>query len=231
MSGNGNPQTPSVRVGANGEHRTVDLLRRIETGETDPKCIATADRRQLVAYLMGDGYSTAEIAQIFKVGDRTIERDKKAVRESHAIVRDPKFVERMAGWLVNEAHLCIQRTRRAVRGKKVAPAAKVDAEHNCFDIAGGLIQNLQRLGYLPTAAQKVEADLTHHAGVVPDFAALQAEVGRLIEIGQSGTDGDSKTAVQLRRLGRQVAEADLATQFEEIKEQITEEEGGCDDNQ
>jgi len=73
----GTSQTPSVRGGANGEHRTVDLLRQIETGETDPKCIATADRRQLVAYLMGDGYSTAEIAQIFKVGDRTIERDKR----------------------------------------------------------------------------------------------------------------------------------------------------------
>jgi len=52
-----------------------------------------------------------------------------------------------------------------------------------------------------------------------------------MEIGKPGTDGDSKTAGKLRQLGRQVAEADLATQIEEIKEQITEEEGGYDDDQ
>jgi len=115
-------------------------------------------------------------------------------------VRDPKFVERMAGWLVNEAHLCIQRTRRAVRGKKVAPAAKVDAEHNCFEIAGGLVQALQRLGYLPTAPQKVEADVNHHAGAPPGFATLRAELGRLKEIGQSATDPHSETAEKLKLL-------------------------------
>ena len=145
----------------------MDLLRKIETGETDPKSIAATDRRQLVAYLMGDGYSTAEIAQIFKVGDRTIERDKKAVRESHAIVRDPKLVEQMTGRLVSEAELSVQRIRRAVRGKKVAPAVKVDAEHRCFEIVGSLVQHMQRLGYLPTATQKVEADLIHLVGAPP----------------------------------------------------------------
>jgi hypothetical protein len=222
----GNPAIPGS--GANGEHRTVDLLRKIEIGETDPKCIASADRRQLVAYLMGDGYSTAEIAQIFKVGDRTIERDKKCVREAHAIVRDPKLVEQMVGRLVSEAELSVQRIRRAVRDKKVAPAVKVDAEHRCFEIVSGLIQSMQRLGYLPTAAQKVEADLTHHAGVVPDFATIRAELGRLMEIGQSGADRDPGMAQQLKLLERKAAEADLATRVDEIKGQLAAEEGGSD---
>ena len=71
-----------------GDNGTISLLRRIESGIVDPKSLAVPDRRQLVGFLMADGYSTAEMGQILQFADRTIERDKKAVRESNAIARD-----------------------------------------------------------------------------------------------------------------------------------------------
>lgn len=99
-----------------GEISTVALLRKIESGAIDPKNIVVAERRQLVAFLLSDGYSVAEMGQILQVGDRTVERDKKAVRESNVIARDPKLVEQMVGRLVGEAELAVQRIRRASVG-------------------------------------------------------------------------------------------------------------------
>ncbi len=149
------------------ESRTVTLLKEIQAGTASPKSITTADRRQLVAVLMCDGYSTPDMAQILQVSDRSIERDKQFIRQSDALPRDPKLVEQMVGRLRTEAELCVQRTRKAVRDKDVSASVKVDAEHRCYVIISDLFQSLQRVGYLPTAAQKIEAELTHHAGEIP----------------------------------------------------------------
>lgn len=83
--------------------RTLALLRKIESGEVEPRCVSASDRRRLVAFLTGDGYSTAEIGQILQVADRTVERDKKAIREANAITRDPQLVGQMVGRLMGEA--------------------------------------------------------------------------------------------------------------------------------
>ncbi len=75
---------------------------------------------------------------------------------------------------------------------------------------------MQRLGYLPTAAQKVEADLTHHLGEVPDLATLQAEVRRLRQICPSDGEGASDVVGELSLLDRQITQADLASRVEVI---------------
>ena len=212
---------------SDGDTRTVALLRKIESRAISPDCISLADRRQLVAFLVADGYSTAEMAQILQVADRTVERDKKIIREANAIVRDPKLVEQMVGRLVGEAELSVQRIRKAVRDKKVSPAIRVDAEQRCYQIISDLIQSLQRVGYLPTAAQKVEADLTHHVGEVPDFGTMQAEVRRIRQICQD-TSGEVPPHVAL--LERQIVQANLATRVDELATEVERtEEGGGDD--
>ena len=76
----GRPPVPLLEAG--GERSTLALLKQIQAGGVDPQCIGLADRRQIVSYLMGDGYATAEIAQILKVSDRSIDRDKKHSRAS-----------------------------------------------------------------------------------------------------------------------------------------------------
>ncbi len=110
--------------GAAAGTSTVTLLRKIQSDAVDLRSISVADRRQLIAFLLGDGYSTAEMSQILRVADRTVERDKKAVRESNAIARDPRLVEQMmAGWPEKPSSLssgsakpCGTRTRRSPSG-------------------------------------------------------------------------------------------------------------------
>ena len=170
-----NPQPPDSTPRETGE-RTVSLLQKIQAGTVDPKCIRPTERRLIVSYLMADGYSTAEMAQILKVSDRSIERDKKAIRQTNALAADPELVEQMVGRLVCEAELSIQRMRKAARDKDTPPAVRIDAEHRCYLIVSDMTTSLQRLGYLPTATSKLQADFTHNIGQIPDFADMQAEV-------------------------------------------------------
>ena len=144
------------------ESRCLEILQGIKTGTTNPALLSPKQRRRLVILLIGEGHSTAEIAHLLKVSDRTIERDKKKIRKKNAIVKDPKLVEQMAGRLLFEAETAIQKIRKYERDKQTSPATRIDAEHKCFQIVNDLAERFQSMGYLPTAAKKLEADLKHH---------------------------------------------------------------------
>ncbi len=215
------PQTqedpqPSDNTPRDTGERTLSLLQKIQAGTVDPKCIRPAERRLIVSYLMADGYSTADIAQILKVSDRSIERDKKAIRETNALAADPELVEQMVGRLVCEAELSVQRIRKAARDKDTPQAVKVDAEHRCYQIVSDMITSLQRLGYLPTATPRLQADFTHNIGQIPDYSQMQMEVQRLKQITGKTKGTDPQLTKQLNQIETQLVKAKLVNQIENI---------------
>jgi len=210
-----NPQPSDNTPGETGE-RTLSLLQKIQTGTVDPKCIRPAERHLIVSYLMADGYSTADMAQILKVSDRSIERDKQAIRKTNALAADPELVEQMVGRLVCEGELSVQRIRKAARDKDTPQAVKVDAEHRCYQIVSDMIASLQRLGYLPTATPRLQADFTHNIGQIPDFSQMQAEVQRLRQITGETQGTDPKLIEQLNEIETQLGKVSLVNQIENI---------------
>ena len=167
------------------ESRCLEILQGIKTGTTNPALLSPKQRRRLVILLIGEGHSTAEIAHLLKVSDRTIERDKKKIRKKNAIVKDPKLVEQMAGRLLFEAETAIQKIRKYERDKQTSPATRIDAEHKCFQIVNDLAERFQSMGYLPTAAKKLEADLKHHTADTLSLKEIKSEARRLQDIEKS----------------------------------------------
>ena len=204
--------------------RTLSLLQKIYTGAVDPKCIRPAERRQIVSYLMADGYCTADMAQILKVSDRSIERDKQAIRQANALAADPELIEQMVGRLVREAELSVQRIRKAGRDKKTPQAVKVDAEHRCYQIVSDMIASLQRLGYLPMATARLQADLTHNIGQIPDLPQMQEEVQRLRQITGKIQGNNPKLIEQLDGIETQLTKVKLADKIENISNIIESKE-------
>ncbi len=180
----------------------LTLIRRIQNGSLGPKNLSTQDRRSCVEHLTGEGYSATEIAEVLKASERTIFRDRGAIQESHAVKKDPRLVEQMVGRLMQEAELAISRTRRAVRDKNTPAVVKVAAERSCWRIFSELIQGLQRLGYLPTVAHQLQADLTHHLGGPLDAESIQAELRRLEGIQQSCPSDSGEMERQLDSIQR-----------------------------
>ena len=175
---NANSEDESTSSG----HSVLSLIRGIQSGQIPPKSLSIEDRRRCVEHLTGEGYSTAEIAEILRTIERTISRDRRAIREANAVEADPAFIKEMIGRLVMEAELAIARIRRVTRHKDTSPIAKIEGERACWTIIRELVQALQRLGCLPTAPQEIRGDLTHHLAEPPAMAAIRDELQRVMEI-------------------------------------------------
>jgi len=167
------------------ELRSLDILQDIKDGTTNSVSLSASQRKLLVPLLMSEGQSTAEIALLLNVSDRTIERDKEAIRRENALSQDPEFANIFAGRLVDQAQSSIQRIHKFQKDNNCPPAVKIEGEKACFYIVNFLAERLQSIGYLPTAAKKLEADLTHHLENPLSLKEIQSETKRLQDIERS----------------------------------------------
>ena len=155
----------------------IRTIRGLKDRTIDPRSLSIDDRRAVVCVLSTDGHAVHEMAELLGCSERTIARDIAEIREANALRPDPNLPNRMAGRLVQEAELSISRIRKAIRGVEVAANVKVDGEHRCYLIMSDLVQRLQGLGHLPTAAQKLEAQLSHDVVPGVSFSLFDASVG------------------------------------------------------
>lgn len=178
------PNTNSEQVSPAREanFQTLEILQKLKTGQLNSMEFTPTERRQLVAFLIVEGQSTAEIALLFKTSDRTIERDRKALRQEISLNKDPQLTSQLAGKLYLEAELCTQRIRKYQRDPDATAAVKVDAEHRCFQICAHMIEKLQSMGYVESVTQRIEADVSCHLGSIQSLDEIAQEAERLKHI-------------------------------------------------
>lgn len=129
------------------ETNIVKTLQMIRQGSINPKEIDKPCRQACVSYLRMEGYSQVEIAEIFQVSRHTIIRDEKDIRKGFASLVDEIDVRAIAGEHIATA---TQLASKAIRKENYALAWKIKRD---------LIHDLQNLGYLPKAAEKVDIQL------------------------------------------------------------------------
>ena len=211
---NNHPESP--------ERSTIETLKAIQSGKLDPDAIGTDDRRRLVEYLTAEGYSKADMATIVKVSERTVERDRKSIREANAIGRHPDLLPQMVGRLVAEAELAIQQIRKTSRERTVAAATKIDAYHRCYQIQSDLTSKLQSLGYLPIATARLQADVTHSIGDLPGLDDVDVQFQQLAAA--AAASSDPQVSRQLEDLNQKITNAKLASELTRLQGQTAEEE-------
>ena len=164
--------------------RAFDLLHKVKSGETRGKDLRPEDRQTLVSVLSAEGASTPDIANLLKVSDRTIERDRQTIAKRHALTKDPALTGIMLGRLRSEVELSVATARRLARDKDVDPAVRLDAAVRCVELYDLLINRLQTTGHVDRVAQHIQADVTHQA-VVPTAEGFAQELERLKAIDPS----------------------------------------------
>ena len=60
----------------------LTLLEEIREGKLEPKLVTAQERLELVRHLTGEGLQVSEIAKVLQRSDRSISRDRKAIRPS-----------------------------------------------------------------------------------------------------------------------------------------------------
>lgn len=185
----------------------LQTLERLRSRELSAKVLDAAGRQAVVAHLIGEGWSTPEMARLLEVSDRTIGRDRAAVQRQHAPRRDEAAVDRMAGRLQLEADAAISRIRRAARDVGATPRDRIEAERAVWDVLQRWVQLMQSLGYLPRVSQRVTADVTHHTDEAASIERLQEELQELREIDGSEVDeADVHALHQLLRRPHETSE-------------------------
>jgi len=161
------------------ERSALDLLAEIRSGRLAPRTLDAPTRREVVACLVAEGASTAEIANLLEVTDRTIRRDLEEIRRANALRVSEEFPSQFAGELIEMARTEIGRLRRVGRDKNADAHARIAASREACEIMHKLTSQLQSLGFLPSATQRVHAELTHTFGSVPTLDEVRREVGLL----------------------------------------------------
>ncbi|MFI4892148.1 MAG: hypothetical protein ACIAQ0_01755 [Phycisphaerales bacterium JB058] len=124
------------------------------------------------------------------VTDRTIRRDREAVREANALAVDDTFASQIAGELLMEGRHAVARVRRVTREKQTPAATRIEGERVVVEILDRVTQRLQSLGFLPMAAKHIKADLTHTVDPFGTPEAIQSEIERLASL-TGGPDSPS----------------------------------------
>jgi len=208
----------------------IALLRELQSGSLSPAMLTPESRRACVEHLTSDGYSAGEASEVLKVSMRTVYRDLAQIREANAIRRDPGLVDQFVGELVQQARQSISRLRRITRERDCPHPTRVEAERNAWTVAREMTETLQRLGFLPTAAQEIRADLTHRVEGPPSFDELHAQIETLEVVLQQAGRSDPNSLTGLGELKRELArfrageKLDLLTQAIEVQRSTQSEE-------
>lgn len=181
----------------------AELLRRIQSGDLDPRNIRQEERHICVELLTAEGHSIHQIAMVLKASERTIARDRAEIRRSNAVVASPGLVAEMAGAIIQDAATGAARLTRMANDTSVSAAIRVRAERGAWRTKREMVMLLQSLGYLPTAAQSIRAHVTH--GVQPLSAeAVAHEIEADEAIWREVRPEDEKTAAALASARRRL---------------------------
>ena len=196
----------------------IRLIQSLQRSEVTGKSLSAADRRKVVEHLTNEGYVVGEIAEVLKVSDRTILRDRKEIAASYALQNDPQTVAQFIGRLAQAAEVAAQRLRKIARDKSTPPAVAVEATHRAYQIYSDLTIRLQSLALLPSATHHIQATLTHHAGEVPDYERLDNEVKRVKSTVVAASANDPKLLVQLQELEQRIDRGKLLNDISVVEQ-------------
>ena len=208
----------------------LQTIREIKAGTLKPKLLSPEDRRACVGHVYSEGLSVPQTAEFLKVSERTITRDRKVLQEEGAIDRDPRLAGVVAGQLILEADSCRQHIRRTTRDKNAPHAVRVEGERVCFVILCDLTQRLQSLGYLPTAAQELNATLYQAVDAIPQFDALEKELHDLSLALERAGEGESGESQRVAEIIGELERAKLAYRTAMMKQRIEGNGHAADEN-
>ncbi|HOW59799.1 MAG TPA: hypothetical protein PLO78_08780 [Candidatus Omnitrophota bacterium] len=137
------------------EISALQILEDIRSGKEDPKLFDREKRLACGAWLKGQGYSTAHIAQILKMSDRQARRDFEIIRARMVLAFDEKFIKEMVSEFVHELYDHHGSMKRHARGKDLSNQEKIVAEAQAWKILNEGIARLQALGVLPAQNSQV----------------------------------------------------------------------------
>ncbi|MDX9911467.1 MAG: helix-turn-helix domain-containing protein [Phycisphaerales bacterium] len=177
----------------------LDAIRAIRENTLSGADLTVEDRRRCVAHLLAEGYSVPEIAEVLGMSERTVQRDKAEVRRGLALEPGLQLAREVIGHLVWTAESQVGHLSRLARDPQAAAAERIECRRLIWTITRECVEQLRLTGFLPSATQRVSADLRVNAAL-PDLDQLRAIV---LDAGL----GDDPLALEIGRIERLISGA------------------------
>lgn len=190
------------------ERRTLTLIAELQAGRVSGKNLSRDERRRCVEHMTEEGLAVPAIAEILKTSERTIARDRAAIRDANSLKADAALAGRFAGQLVTTGEAMMARLRRLGRERHTKPGDRIQAEIAAWGVERDRIKLLQSLGFLPMAGSRLSIDVTDaQADTLLDDLERELERVQAIAVDTDPPDGALITELKIARGEIKIARA------------------------
>ena len=199
----------------------IEILRAIQKGTLNPDHLSKESRRACMEHLVGDGYTMAEVAEVFKVCLRTAQRDLAQIRDEHSVTATPEVQKQLLGQLMLQANYAVSRLMKIARDRAAPHSAQAEATYNAWRVQKELIETLQRLGIMPPVPQQVQADIHHVVQELPSVLEMKNDLAIIEQACQAGNI-PPELQERLGSMRSLLAQADAAAVLQDLKAKAKE---------
>jgi len=140
----------------------LDLLQEIKDKRKDPKLFDKSTKVEMVALLYTERYSVHQIAQIFKVCDRTIKRYIKQIKRQNAVKVDDKLSDQIVGELIASENQNFNYLSRLAQSKESKTFEKIQAISAANQSRHSLARILLSTGHIRSQQKDQKSDIAQH---------------------------------------------------------------------
>lgn len=162
------------------EISATEILRAVTDDRIDPAALPPEARRRCVQYLADQGFTVGESAQTLATSDRTIQRDRAALRQDNALQPSPSLGDELMGELRHMTAASNERLMRLARDEKAPPYVKVWAENTMVKNQLQLIKQARELGYFADATPRLNEMIEEDPGTKRRQAKTDARIRAII---------------------------------------------------
>jgi transposase len=210
----------------NKEVPVLKLLQQIKSKTLSPKLVSRETRPLIIGYLILDGWSHPQIAQLFECSEKTIQRDLKDFETIHKVLPGVEFIHRKVGYFLAAAENQIAALLRIARSPNASNPEKIASEVAAWKIRVDAISKLQSLGYLPIQASQVNANIVHHLSDAQEQSPQELRVV-LDDLERDGKEAgvlDQELEKRIQAIRIKIQQLDVTQEISKIKTETENKE-------
>ena len=130
-------------------------IRRIHAGELAALDLPIELRHQCVAHLTMQGFSSTDVGAVLNMNERTVRRDREAIRRAEAIDPNATLGDDLLGEYQRFLHAGIQRLTRRANDQSEPPYVRLWAEEAITRMYQKFIDTVHKLNYLSDGRARI----------------------------------------------------------------------------
>jgi predicted transcriptional regulator len=189
-------------------------------------------RKEIVTVLRLEGQKVSNIAQMLGCSDKSVQRTIAAARKDAQLAPSSEFIKETIGDMARLAYQHWCSLVRIAKSTSSSTREKIDAETAAWNVIRDYIEQLRKVGYLPSAAQEVIGKISHEVQMDGDRTWDQMKLDlvqlRLVASKTNGMTPDLEK--EIRCLEEKTEKASVQESIERIilTNKLNEETGNHD---